>query len=180
MSKWIQVITLFSLVFLFYILIHFFKSKSLVPKFNRDICTTRLNENKERVEVEEEQKEFLFAAISICEKLICLPEVFFKYTKSFKVRPSGFIEHLSQVNVVLADWNQACYQFKDLDKEEVGLSWLNRCEKHQLFINSIFWLRYSSPATDKHEKQRIVFQVAACILHELAHLALQWTSGRTK
>ena len=153
--------------------------KFLEPKFDRLICATKLNEkNKQRVRVDKEQEVLLFEAISFCENLICLSEVYFQYTQMFLVKPITFLEHLKQVNIEFADWKIYKGEHEErADDDDLVVSWTDRSNIHRMMINSIFYDRYVITSSQE-EKQRIIFIVGMCILRELANLALQWTDAK--
>ena len=144
-----------------------------MPKFDIS-ATKKLNKNsstedRARDDKAEEEEKFLQKALSICERFVQLPKIFFSYLKFYKVAPADFVQHVSQIRVEISRWSEC----KD-KRKPVALSWTNKYKIHRIFINSFFWDRFCL-TTNEEEKERIVFLVAISILHELAHLSLQWS-----
>ena len=113
--------------------------------------------------------DFLQKAIKIAEKIINKDFAKSIFIDVFIVPLDKFKHNLLQVEIRFEASPSLSTSF--------ALSWIFKEDKHKLYINSIFWRRYINTKNQK-EKLRIIFSVAMCILHEIAHLAIQWTDNK--
>lgn len=107
-------------------------------------------------------------AIKIAEAYLNDNEISAKeiLTKYFKVSLDKLKHNLLQVEIR--------FEASPTSFPSVALSWIF---EDNLYINSNFWRRYSN-TKNQQERKIIIFLVVMCILHEIAHLALQWTDSK--
>lgn len=145
-------------------------------KFDRQMIFSRLQNDQSIVE---EQKSFLFKAISIAELIINTDSAKAVIREMYRVHADEFVTRLARLSIEFANWSESKEKLKidvegDKDYPENGYSWIDRLEKTCIFLNENFWKRFKITNSDD-EKNRIIFFVSICIVHEIGHLSMQWT-----
>lgn len=117
---------------------------------------------------------FLRKAIQIAEQYINTDELKKIFTSYFFVPLNSFKENLSDVTIDFKEPPSG----KLPSNSSIPLSWVYKPEKHKININEIFWKRCLVSTISEQEVQVITVAVAMFILHELAHLGIQWTESK--
>lgn len=140
-------------------------------KFNRDIATTYTYWGAKKAKDEEKRSNFLSDALDICERFLNTNYFQSIVQNLFNVSPSQLANKLKDVVVEFANWSE----WKDKYSSEIALSWIDKYVPASILINETFWKRYRD-LKDQEEKNRILFIVSLCIIHELGHSMVQWST----
>lgn len=126
------------------------------------------------IEKTDTQISFLSKAVFISERFINTFKFQYELDSAFYVTPKTLAEKIKDVVVEFANWPEWKEKLK-IEEDLKALSWIDKTVPVSILINEMFWARYCV-SNDKAEKKRILFIVSLCILHELGHSSIQWST----
>ena len=122
-------------------------------------------------------KELLNQACRISERFINTEDAKYVIKQKFFVPLDLFAVKLKQVRIEFKPGKEApMTQLEQAKKANPPTAWIWRSEPQRILINEDLWNRWTT--ADKEEKQVILLAVSMCIVHELAHCAIQWAPGK--
>ena len=125
------------------------------------------------VEKTDDQISFLSKALLISERFLNTYTFQFELNSRFYITPTTLAEKIKDVVVEFANWPEWKKKFNMEDL--IALSWIDKTVPASILINQIFWDRYCV-SNDEEEKNRILFIASLCIIHELGHASIQWST----